>query len=115
MEGSTPRSSNHRASLAVLAGLGAALAVPVAIVVAQRLPSVTLLDAAWGIPVAVACSLAALGLSNLARVRIQWTLGRAGGEGRARLARRLAVIGLCLAATATISVGFYEILLRFEK
>jgi hypothetical protein len=110
-----PRSSNHRASLAVLLGLGAAVAVPGAIAVAQRLPSVTLLDAAWGIPVAVALALLAYGLANLARVRVQWTLGRAGGEGRAKLARRLAALGLCLAAAATISVVFYEILLRLEK
>jgi hypothetical protein len=46
---------------------------------------------------------------------VQRTAGRAGGEGRARVARTLGVLAICLAVTAAISVGFYELLLHFEK
>ena len=89
--------------------------MPAAIALARRLAGQQLLDASWAIPVAFACGWLAIACANLARVRVQWTLGRAGGEGRAKLARRLAALGLCLAAAATISVVFYEILLRLEK
>ena len=107
------RSSNHRASFAVLFGLAAVLVVPAAVAVARQL-AMRLVEAAWAIPVGFACGLLAIGLSNLARVRVQWTLGRAGGEGRARAARVLGTIGICLAVTASISVGFYELLVRLE-
>jgi hypothetical protein len=110
-----PRSSNHRSSLAVLLGLAGVLAVPGAVALAQQSPGVNLLDAAWAIPAGFALGLVALGLANLARTRVQWTLGRAGGLGRARAARWLAGLGIAIAVSASISVGFYEVLLRFEK
>jgi hypothetical protein len=113
--GDRPRASNHRASLAVLVGLAADLAIPAGIVLARQSPDVQLIDASWAIPVATALGFLALGVSNLARARVQWTLGRAAGEGRARLARILGTLGLCIAVSASISVGVYELLLRLEK
>jgi hypothetical protein len=110
-----PRSSNHRASLAVLVGILAVAAVPAAIVYVRRTPSLTLIDAGWAIPLAVLFGLGSIAFSNLARARVQWTLGRAGGLGRARAGRILGFVGLCIATSAAISVGFYEILLRFER
>jgi steroid 5-alpha reductase family enzyme len=109
------RSSNHRASLAVLLGFLAAAAVPAGIVVARRTAGVSLIDAAWAIPVAAAFAVAALLFSRGARGRIRWTLERAGGAGRIRLGRGLAVAGICLALSASIAVGFYELLLRLES
>jgi hypothetical protein len=111
----TASSSNHRASVAALLGIAAVLTLPAAVAVAQRSAGIALLDAAWAIPVAAGLGFLALATSNLARARIQRTLGRAGGEGRARTARILGVLGLCIAVTAAISVGFYELLLHFEK
>jgi uncharacterized membrane protein len=108
------RASNHRASIALLLGLGAVLAIPAAIALAQQSPRVRLIAAAWGIPVAIGLAVLTFAFTNLARARIHKTVGRAGGEGRARWARRLAVLGLCIAVTAMIAVGFYELLLRFE-
>ena len=108
------RSSNHRASLAVLLGFVAVLAVPAAIVAARRTAGISLLDAAWAIPVAAVCGLAALLFSRGARGRIRSTLERAGGAGRIRVSRLLAVAGICLALSASIAVGFYELLLRLE-
>src|SRR3954452_7510260 len=99
------RSSNHRSSLAVLAGLIAIAAVPAAIVLSRQTAGVSLLDAVWSIPVAALCGLAALLFARGARGRISWTLDRAGGSGRVRLARVLAVAGLCLALSAAIAVG----------
>jgi hypothetical protein len=108
------RSSNHRASLAVLLGLVAVLAVPAGVIVARQTAGISLLDAAWAIPVAAVCGLAALLFGRGARGRIRWTLERAGGGGRIRLGRLLAVAGICVALSASIAVGFYELLLRLE-
>jgi hypothetical protein len=96
-------------------GLAAVLVLPVGIVLAQRSPTISLLDVSWAIPIAAGLGAAAVAASNLARARVQRTLGRAGGEGRARAARILGIVGICLAVTAAISVGFYEILLHYEK
>jgi hypothetical protein len=108
------RSSNHRASLAVLVGLLAVLMVPGGVAVAERLPSVDLIDASWSIPFAFALGLLAFGLGNLARTRTFWSVGRTGGERRVRAARLLGGLGICLALAASISVGTYEVLLRLE-
>jgi hypothetical protein len=108
------RSSNHRASLAVVLGLAAVLAVPVAIVVSRRTSGITLLDTAWAIPVAVIFGLASLLFVRGARGRIRFTLERAGGAGRIRLGRLLGAAGICVALSASIAVGFYELLLRLE-
>jgi hypothetical protein len=98
----------------VLLGLAAVAAVPAGVALSRRSSGVRLLDAAWSIPVAVACGLAALLFARGARGRIRWTLEHAGGSGRIRLGRILAVAGLCLALSAAIAVGFYELLLRLE-
>ncbi len=108
------RSSNHRASLAVVLGLAAVLVVPAAVVLARQSTGVALIDAAWAIPVAALCGCAALLFVRGARGRIRWTLERAGGAGRIRLGRLLAVAGICVALSASIAVGFYELLLRLE-
>jgi hypothetical protein len=114
LEGRT-KSSNHRSSVAVLLGIAAVLAVPAGIEIARRSPTIRLVDAAWAIPVGAALGLLGLIAVRSARARIERTLGRAGGAGRAKAARRLAVLAICLAITASISVGTYEVLLRFEK
>ena len=106
---------NTRASLGLIVGLCALLAVPAAILIAQKAQSVGLLDAAWAIPVAIACGVGALLFARGAQGRIRATLERAGGGTRVRWARRLAVAGICIALAASISVGFYELLLRIEN
>jgi hypothetical protein len=108
------RSSNHRASLAVLLGLLGAAAVPAAVAVAHRTAGVQIIDAVWAIPVAAACSVAALLFARGARGRIRSTLERAGGLRRIRFGRVLGVLGICFALSASIAVGFYELLLRLE-
>jgi hypothetical protein len=108
------RSSNHRASLAFVAGVVAVLAVPVAVLLSRQVSGVSLVDAAWAIPVAVGCGVGALLFARGARGRIRWTLEKAGGAGRARTAAILGIAGICVALSAAIAVGFYELLLRLE-
>ena len=108
------RSSNHRSSLAVLAGLLAVAAVPAAVLVSRQTAGVGLLDAVWAIPVAAFCGIAALLFARGARGRILRTLEQAGGSGRLRLGRILGVAGICVALSAGIAVGFYELLVRLE-
>jgi hypothetical protein len=109
------RSSNHRASLAVLFGAASALALPVAVVMANQVSGVKLLDAVWAIPVAAGCGIGALLFARGAVGRIQRTLERAGGAGRARLGRILGIAGICMALSGAIAVGFYELLVRLER
>jgi len=108
------RESNHRASFAVLAATLAVLAVPAGVVLVQQEARLTLLDAVWAIPVAATFGVAALLLARGARGRIRWTLERTGGAGRARTAVILGVAGIAVALSASIAVGFYELLLRLE-
>jgi hypothetical protein len=108
------RSSNHRSSLAVLAGLLAVAAVPAAVLVSRQTAGVGLLDAVWAIPVAGFCGIAALLFARGARGRIRRTLEQAGGSGRLRVGRILGVAGICVALSAGIAVGFYELLVRLE-
>jgi hypothetical protein len=108
------RSSNHRASLAALLGLVAVAAVPAGIVLTGRLAGFDLLDAVWAVPVAAAAGISALLFARGAAGRIQRTLERAGGAGRARLGRILGIAGICLALSGAIAVGFYELLVRLE-
>jgi steroid 5-alpha reductase family enzyme len=98
----------------VLLGLLAVAAVPIAVVLSRQTAGVRLIDAVWAIPVALACGVAALLFSRGAGGRIRWTLERAGGLGRVRLGRMLGVAGICVALSASIAVGFYELLLRLE-
>lgn len=107
--------SNHRASLAVLAALCGLLAVPAGVVVARQSPGVSLVDAAWAIPIAAVCSVAALLFARGARGRIQQRLERVGGAGRVRASRWIAVAGISVTLSAAIAIGFFELLLRLEK
>ena len=99
----------------MLLGLVAAAVIPVGIELTRRFPGVALIEAAWGIPVAVVAGVAALLFARGARGAIARTLERAGGARRIRLGRILAVTGICLGCAATISVVVYEVLVRLER
>jgi hypothetical protein len=108
------RRPNVRAWLAFLFGVVAAAAIPVGIELTRKLPGLALLDAVWAIPVAALAATASLLFARGARGAIARTLGRAGGSAWIRLARILAVAGICLTLSASIAVGLYELLLRLE-
>ena len=94
-------------------GLAAVAAIPAAVAVAQVSPRVTLLQAGFGVPVAAVFGLAALVVARAARRRAQWSIAHSGG-GVARIGRVLGVLGLCLATSGTIALGFYELLVRVQ-
>ena len=89
-------------------------AVPAAVVLANRLAGVSLLDAAYAVPVAALAGVAAVLFARGATGRIRTTLERAGGAGRARAGRLLGIAGISIALSGAIAVGFYELLLRLE-
>ena len=105
---------NHRAWLALLFGLVAAVVIPAAIELTRKIPGAALLDAVWAIPVAAGAAIISLLFARGARGAIARTLERTGGSGTIRLARWLAVAGICFTLSASIAVGLYELLLRLE-
>ena len=111
---SQPRRLNARAWLAFLFGVVAVAIIPAAIELTRKVPGAVLLDAVWAIPVAAVAAILSLLFARGARGAIARTLQPVGGEGCIRLARILAVAGICLTLSASIAVGLYELLLRLE-
>jgi hypothetical protein len=104
---------NGRAGASLLLGFLAAAALPAAIALAELEHRYDLLQAGWAVPVALVLGLAAVLLSRRARVRVERTLGRVGGERTARVGRTLGVLGIMLGLSGAISVGIYLALTRF--
>ena len=99
--------------LSVLFGLLAVAALPAAIGYSRFSARFELLHAAAAIPVAALLALISLGLARRARRQLRFTLVR-GRHATARVGRTLGALGLCLAIIATISVGFYRVLVEFQ-
>jgi hypothetical protein len=91
----------------------AVLTLPGAILLSRFSESFELLHAAAAIPVAAILGLTALLLARRARGQLRWTLVRS-RHAAASAGRALAVLALCLAVTATISVGFYRLLVELQ-
>ena len=83
---SATRRANPRAWWSLACGLLSLAAIPVGVVLARR-----------------------------ARERIQITLGRAGGGGAARAGRILGIVGLLVAGTAALALGFWGLLSMFAE
>jgi hypothetical protein len=93
----------------VLLGALGVGALPAAVAYSRYSASFSLIDAAWLIPVAALGSVGALLLVRGTAGHVRFTKLR-----WVRLARFLAVAGICLTLSASIAVGFYELLLRLE-
>ena len=100
---------NAPAVWSVLLGLLATLAIPAAVVYADRSPRVELIWAGVAVPVAALLGLAALGAARAGRRRAELTLRRTGAR-TAVLGRFLGLFGLLFAGTGTISLIVYAIL-----
>jgi hypothetical protein len=111
---SQTRRPNFRAWLAFFFGLVAAVTIPVAIELTRKVPGAVLLDAVWSIPVTALSATSSLLFARGAHGAISLTLERRGGAGLIRLARVLAIVGVCVTLSASIAVGLYELLLRLE-
>jgi hypothetical protein len=92
----------------VLGALGV-VAIPAAVAYSRWSATFSLLDAAWLIPIAAVGSLGALALVRGTAGHVRFTRIRG-----VRAARILAVAGVCITLSASIAIGFYELLLRLE-
>jgi hypothetical protein len=99
--------------LSVVFGFLAVAVLPAAIVASRFFERFELVHAAWAIPAAAVLGLIALGLARRARRQLRFTLVR-GRHAAARAGRAMAVLALCMAVTATISFGFYRLLVEFQ-
>ena len=98
-----------------MCGILSILAVPAGVLAARELRSVTLIDSSGSIAVAALLGWAAIVLARRARERVQITLGRAGGEGAARAGRALGILGLLVAGTSALALGFWGLLSLFAS
>ena len=87
------------------------LALPAAIAYSRYSATFSLVDAAWLIPVAAIASIGALVVVRGTRGHIRFASSR---PAALRFGRLLGVLGVCLAASATIAIAFYEVLLHLE-
>jgi Ca2+/Na+ antiporter len=90
------------------------LTLPAAIEVTRRSDRVSLLDAGYAIPLAFVLGLVALIMARRARENLRWLGLRDDRTGVASTAVILAALTLCLALTAALSVGFYELVLVYQ-
>ena len=103
------RSGPAWASLA--AGVASVAAIPIAVIVTRSVQSYRLVEAGYAIPLGVLLALLALLLARRARRELSLRLGRtASGEGMARTGRLLGLAGLCIAASAVVSLVVYGLL-----
>ena len=111
--GSRRRPGAWSAWLSAFVGLLAVAALPAAIVYSRFSEEFELLHAAWAIPAAAGLGLLALGFARRARRQLRFTLVR-GRHAAARVGRTFAVLALCLAVSASISYGFYRLLVESQ-
>jgi hypothetical protein len=100
--------------VALLLALLGLLVLPAAVEVSRRSTRIGLLDAGYAIPVAFLLGLIALIMARRARENLRWLRLREGGTGVATAAVILAAIVICLALTAALSIGFYELVLVYQ-
>ena len=100
--------------MALLLGLAGLLALPAAIEVSRRSSRVDLLDAGYGIPLAFLLGLIAVVMARRARENLRWLRLTDGGTAVASTAVIVGALAVCLALTAALSVGFYELVLVYQ-
>jgi hypothetical protein len=88
--------------------------MPAAVEVSRRSSLVTLLDAAYAIPLGFLLGLSAFVMARRARRNLRWLRLQEGGTAVASVAIVLGIVALCLALTAALSIGFYELLLLYQ-
>lgn len=96
----------------MLLGLVAAAALPATVAAAEVWDLLRLIEASAAIPVSLLAGIGAILLARGARERIRLTIGRVGGARLAWLGRALGVLGVALALSGSIAVGFYLVLER---
>ena len=107
--------SRVRAWVALLFGLLGVLALPAAVEATRRSHRIALLDAAYAIPLAFLLGLIAVVMARRARNNLRWLSLRDRGTAVASTAVIVGMLALCLAVTAALSVGFYELVLLYQR
>jgi len=90
------------------------LTLPAAVEASRRSPRIGLLDAGYAIPLAFLLGLVALIMARRARENLRWFRLQEGGTGVASVAIIIAGVTVCLALTAALSIGFYELVLVYQ-
>ena len=98
----------------MLLGLLGLLTLPAAIEVSRRSTRIDLLEAAYAIPVAFVLCALGLGMARRARENLRWLRLRDDGTRVASTAVIVSALALCLALTAALSIGFYELVLVYQ-
>src|SRR3954470_5241781 len=106
--------SRARSWVALLLGILALVVLPASVEVARRERGVDLLDAAYGIPLAFLLGLVALVMARRARENLRWLQLRDAPTAVASTAVIVAALALCLAITAALSIGFYELFVLYQ-
>jgi hypothetical protein len=108
-------SSRRRAWAALLLGLAGVLTLPAAVEVSRRSERVALLDASYAIPLGFLLGLVSLLMARRARENLRWLRLREGGTAIASMGVIVGGLAVCLAITAALSVGFYELVLLYQR
>ena len=107
---SSARARNGAARASALLGV-LSLALPVgAYAAARELDKVSLVQATAASCFSVILGGCAVLLARRGLRNVERTIGRAGGEGSARVGRLLGVLGLCIGLTAGVALGVYGLL-----
>ncbi len=91
------------------------LTLPAAIEVARRSERVALLEASYAIPVGFVLGLVSALIARRARDNLRWLRLREGGTRIASAGVIMGALAVCLALTAALSVGFYELVLLYQR
>jgi Ca2+/Na+ antiporter len=97
----------------ILAVLGL-LTLPAAVEASRRSTRISLLDAGYAIPLAFVLGLVALIMARRARDNLRWFRLKEGGTAVASVAIVISAVTVCLALTAALSIGFYELVLVYQ-
>ena len=103
-------SGSNAAWGSLVAGLASCITLPLAVFLTRFSDAYDLLHAGFAIPVAAGLGLAALALARRARLRARVSLSADAGGSFAKAGRVLGVVGLCIAASALVALGVYELL-----
>ena len=106
--------SRTRSWIALLLAVLGLLVLPAAVELSRRSKTVSLLDAGYAIPIAFLLGLVALIMARRARDNLRWLSVRETGTRVASTAVIVAAVTLCIAVTAALSIGFYELVLVYQ-
>jgi hypothetical protein len=107
-------SSKARAWTSVVIGLAAVLIMPAAVVVQRQSARISLMDAAYAIPLGFLLGVVATGMARRAKRNLKWLRLDGRGTGVASTGIVLGVLGLALAVMCALSVGIYEGVLYYQ-